>query len=268
MRKTILAAIFATLLPAAAFGQEPDLLIEEDSDSPPGRAGDANIDRAFLTPTAETQPKGSLAVSEYQLFATGVLGASYAITDDLQISGLLGLPFQYDNPLWLASVSAKYRAYSSRRLRLAVQAGATRLADPDEGFDTDSHETWFTGAGIASVCLDAHCSSLVTANLTLPFSDAQEDDLFGSESRVLYTASWVQRLHANAKLLLEVSGMASSDAETGWTVGQHWLVNYGLRLNSKSWTGEVGFMRPLDSDGNNGGFPPGLPFLQLTYRTM
>src|SRR5690349_9810374 len=82
-----------------------------------GAQEDVTIDRSFLLPTAQTQPKGKLAMSDYELF---FLGLSYGLTDHLQLSTEAFIPLEGESVI---AASVKWQFLRAGRLRLAVLAG-------------------------------------------------------------------------------------------------------------------------------------------------
>ena len=98
-----------------------------------GTLEDANSGRVAIMPTALTPPKGTFSFEDEELFFIGV---SYAVTDDLVISGTTMVPITSD--LYWGFVSAKLQVVKQGRLRVAVQAGAAGASTKDTTTTFDS----------------------------------------------------------------------------------------------------------------------------------
>jgi hypothetical protein len=247
------AALLVLPLPLVASADELELQASAQEEPP----ADANIDRGFLLSTAATQPAGSLTVSNYEFF---MVGATYSVTDDTQISALVAAPVgPFAN---FAGLSAKARILDRKAIQLAVQVGGGYHMD-DQGGDAV-----FTAGGIGSYCLDADCQSLLTGNATwLTGTSGAASEL--SMGTVLLGASWIQALGPHFKLMFELIGNVNKDADA--TLSHTVLVNYGFRASSKAIAADIGFLRPLDLDAvdlgiDRGVLPVGIPFANFTYR--
>src|ERR1019366_2987154 len=100
----ILAGLTATVVAAPTSAQDlppqplppgapPPPAAAPDPPAPSGEPGDlrfrdANADRVILGSTAETHPKGTFFISDYEIL---LLQVGYAITDQLQVS-VTGIP--------------------------------------------------------------------------------------------------------------------------------------------------------------------------------
>ncbi len=259
-----LSIILVALVPLAAVAEEVDLRAAAHA----GHAQEANIDRAVLLPTAETQPQGSFTASDYEFF---MFGLTYGVTDDLQVGALVPLPiFGEATPVAnVATLSAKVRVLGEGRFHLAAQ-GTAGAYSSDSLFREDQTPIYSLG-GIGSLCLDARCESLLSANAAWMATGTGPPTLEGSQ--LLLGASWVQALHPNIKLLVEAIGFLNNE-RTGAELSRGMLVNYGFRTNLRQVAFDVGFLKPIDLDdpmneeGPRQPFPLGAPFVAFTYRML
>jgi hypothetical protein len=267
----LLLAAATTALPTLALAQDvpapaPEAAVESAS-LDPAQLEDPNVDRGMLLPTAQTQPKGTFAFNDYELF---LMGLSYGVTDDLQLTATTLVPITTDMPLFLLT-SAKYRAVQSGKLRVSL-IGSLGIFNDDPVFDDGDSDTVdedvtvfsLTGGAAATICLTDDCHS--TANATVTFSKGFADGESSDGVGVIYGGSLIARTSKHTKLVVEVAsgaGMADGDVEN--IDGA--LVNYGVRFFSGNIAGDVGFIRPVGGDSEDGdGFLFGLPFVTFTYR--
>jgi hypothetical protein len=233
-----------------------------DSDLDPGQLQDSNIDRAFLTPTAQTQPAGSLVFSDYELL---FMGLTYGVTNDFQITAMTMVPLGEGAP-WVGIFSGKYRLLKTGRLRVAAQGSAIFVREP-QIFDDSSQDTaWiYTLGGVASLCLDDDCASLASVTATTAFSSEGE-----SSNAFLYSGSLVHRLNRRTKLMLEYVSAAAKSETGGWDAAEGGIASYGLRFYSGEISGDIGFMKPVgeNSDEADDEMPMGFPFINFTYRAL
>ena len=274
MRAPILAVILASV-PALAAADEvaqapapaptatapayaPVATIEQQPVVVNARAEDPNIDRVFLLPSAETQPAGTLSFNDYELL---LLGVTYGVTDNFQITGQALAPIVKDMPTFLNG-SAKLVVLRTDRLRLAVQGGLTYVNANDDGPDNDSALGASLG-GIVSICLDADCHSMATGSVT-GFSAIAGDNT-DNDIGILYSGGVTAKVAKHAKLLLEVTSAAAQTSESGFTSADSALVSYGVRFFSSSIAGDIGFVKPVGDAGDDD-FILCLPFINFTYR--
>jgi hypothetical protein len=226
---------------------------------------DPNIDRSFLLPTAQTQPAGTLSFNDYELI---LLGLTYGVTNDLQVSVSGLAPIVEDMPVWVTG-AAKYRFLKQGRVRMAAQAGFTHLADGDDGDEFDDDDSFTIGhlGVLGSLCMTDDCHSMLTASAQFiqPLSDREDTE----GTAVIYSASALIKVSPHVKLMLEVaSAGAFTDDENENLDGA--LVNYGVRFFSGgSIAGDIGFIKPFafdDEEGDDDDFLLGLPFVNFTYR--
>jgi hypothetical protein len=225
-----------------------------------GTAGDPNIDRGFLLPTAMTQPAGSITYNNYELLLHGV---TYGITDRVQASVTVLSPIVSGMP-FVGYAAVKGQIVSTDRFHLALQGsfGGGHITILDSGSNFYS-----AGAGvIASACLRADCSSLLSASATYQVG---LDDLSSFSERLdtlIYGASVVHRVGQHVKLLAEVTSAAGSAGTSGtFQNADGVLVGYGVRFNSNDIAADVGFARPFGASVDSQ-FIMGLPFVNVSYR--
>jgi len=222
-------------------------------------ASDPNVDRGFVLPTAMTQPAGSITYNNYELLLHGV---TYGITDRVQASVTVLSPITRDMP-FLGVAAVKGRIVATDRFHLALQGsvGMVRV------FDTaDADKSGYTaGAGaFASYCLRQDCSSLLSASAT--YQLAFEPSVVGATHLVLYGGSIVHSVSKHVKLLGEVGSAAGRDHSNDFQNVSGLLVNYGVRFHTDSIAADVGFVKPIATSGDDGGFLVGLPFVNVSYR--
>jgi hypothetical protein len=222
---------------------------EHNTPAEKGAAGDPNLDRSFLIPTAMTQPKGSLTYSNYEL---GLHGLTYGFTDRFQGSVTILPPYVDDLPLIIA-LSAKGQVVRAGRIHLALQGSATM------GSGGDNSASVFSGGTLFSACTSDDCASLVTLGLTALISSESQDYILA------YSGSLTQKISEHAKLLLEAVSAAYHDEDNGYDAAPGFLLNYGIRFHGHNFAGDVGFMRPIGFE-DDGDIAMGLPFVNFTYR--
>jgi hypothetical protein len=236
--------------PSATEVEPPDETVVVSA-ADPGVLADVNADRAWLSPTALTQPKGSWAFNDYELF---FVGATYGVTDSFQISATTMVPITTDQPLFL-NVAGKAQVLRQGNLRLALHGVLYHVSD--DGSSDDAA----TLGGAATLCLDAGCHSLF--NVYGGFAvDLSGDE---GETPVLLAAALVKQVTKRVKLVGEI--------DTAFVVGEYendqvYLGWYGLRFTSSAIGADIGFVKPLGEDfEDEDEFPMGLPWLNFTYRS-
>ncbi len=259
LRLTAAAIAAAVLSPALARAQTL-VGVPAPPAIDPGIADDPNGDRAMIMPTALTQPRGTLTVSDYDIFLAGL---TYGITDHLQIglSTLVvgGGPLSPDAAVIGA---AKWQFLRAGNLRLAALGGLMYAAQeqyavPGEGDNTVTRHVRPQLGLIGSLCLTDDCRSLISASV-LSSIYREGGSLHGG--RVLYSAAATIALWRHLKLLAEYD----QDAQI---IGGHKdlsppVVSLGLRLHGRYLAAEAGAM--IIKNSANISYP--LPFLSATFR--
>jgi hypothetical protein len=238
-----------TVAPAAQL--EPDVALDTTVDE--GVLADVNSDRAWFTPTALTQPKGSWSFHDQELF---VVGMTYGITDTFQLSASTLVPVVSDMPLFLW-VSGKAQIARSGNLRLALHGLVFHGSEDGDGATVGN-----LGAA-ASLCFDAGCHSLINGYASAAFGISEGD----TEVPVLFGGAIIARVARRVKLVGEIDtamvmGDEFVDGYLGW---------YGVRFTSGEIGADVGFVKPFGGeleDDDNDELPLGLPWLNFTYRAM
>jgi hypothetical protein len=252
--RTILTALFLFAITGstAARADEPTVTATAQ---PAGVTGDPNVDRAFVLPTAMTQPAGTLTYNNYELLLHGL---TYGITDRVQASVTILSPVSKEMPFFSIG-SLKGRVLSAGAFHLALQ-GNLAYAHAFETSSNDNNIVSLGGGALASFCLRDDCASLVsgTAMYQVTFNGGDNQALF-------YGGSLVQRLGNHVKLLAELASGAQFGQGNGFDNAPGLLINYGVRLHGESVAADVGFIKPLSSDGD-AGLLMGLPFVNVSYR--
>ncbi len=226
-------------------------------------AADPNMDHAFLQPTALTQPAHSLTYSNYELLMHGL---TYGITDNVQTSLTVLAPLTKDMPL-VGVASAKWQFLQTSRLHLAVQGSATvlHLMSTSDTPNVDSTDTvYLLGAGaMASYCLREDCSSVVSAHATYDVGLASGGG--GTAQAIIYGGSIVHGVSRHVKLIGEVTSATAKLPDNSFDNAPGALASYGVRLYNSKIASDIGFVRPIGSDGSPD-FVLGLPFVDVSYR--
>jgi hypothetical protein len=244
---------------STAMAQTTAAVTETASPAGPAEAAsgaDPNIDRAFLLPTAMTQPKGSVTYNNYELLLHGL---TYGITDNLQTTVTVLSPMTKDMPV-LGLMAIKGRMLATDRLHLSLQASA----GVGHSFGDAQSSTGYTlGSGaFASLCLRDDCSSLLSASVT--YQLALGSGGARSSQFVIYGGSLVHAVSTHVKLLAELTSAAGKvNADFDNLPGA--LASYGVRFHTGALAGDVGFVRPMGSELDDE-FLLGLPFVNVSYR--
>lgn len=231
-----------------------------------GTLEDANAGRAWLSPTALTPPAGTWSFEDFELF---LIGVSYAVNDNLVITGTTMVPITSD--LYWGFISAKAQVVKQGNVRVAIQGGLVAAAAKDTTTQYDamgnvigemSTTTTTSGGEVgaaATLCLDNDCFSHLDGFVGAAFAYQNNASV-----PVGFSASWVQRLGKRVRLVIEadsahlfgdISGQANG--VLGW---------YGLRFTSRSIGADVGFVKPFCSDCSSDTFPMGFPVVGFSYR--
>jgi hypothetical protein len=268
---TVALALLPTLFSlsaarAAATDEEPaETVVAAASESARATAEDPNIDRAFLLPTAMTQPGGSGTYNNYELLLHGF---TYGVTDHVQLTLTL-LPPMFSGLPFLGIAAAKWQFVSTPRLHIAIQGSAGvggEINSHSSEFQTSNDNVATLGGGLfASVCLRADCSSLISASATYQFAAPESGQ---NTHLVIYGGSIVHSVSEHVKLLGEVASMAAESSTSSLDNMPGVFVSYGVRLHNKNLASDIGFVRPILKNGDSDGFLMGLPFASISYRWM
>jgi hypothetical protein len=251
----------AAAAPAAAQA-DPEDVVTGTPTTPAARATatDPNIDRGFLLPTAMTQPAGSVTYNNYELLLHGI---TYGITDRVQASVTVLSPIVEDMP-FVGFAAVKGRVVDADRFHLALQGSLGW----GHAFDvTDGDANLFTGgAGVlASYCLRDDCSSLASASAT--YQLVMPRGAGNTGHMVVYGGSLVHRVGRHVKLLGEVTSAAGGTGAAGDLENLDGvLVGYGVRFHTNAIAADIGFLKPVVTDGSDDDLLLGLPFASVSYR--
>jgi hypothetical protein len=220
-----------------------------------GVLDDANSGRAWLMPTGLSDPAGTWSFSDFELL---LIGAGYAVTDELSVSLTTLLPITNDIPFWMLA-NVKYQIINSGRVRGAVQAAFTYSRDTS-GSTTSSLGAGEVG-GALTLCLDDECHSHASGFLGAGF--AQESD---AAVPFLVAGSIAGRLNKHVKIVVEADSafIAGKINETA----NGFLLWYGVRFTSRNIGVDLGLMKPIYDGSSNDTLVLGFPFVSFTYRSL
>jgi hypothetical protein len=229
---------------------------EQASTVDKGILEDANAGRSFLAPTALTEPAGTWSFSDYELFLAGL---SYSPTDEISLSATTLLPVVEDMPFWLL-VNAKVQVIKTGNVRAVLQGAITYVHDSDG--DSDDSATAAILGGAVTYCIDSDCFSTVTGYVGAGFARQDQNAV-----PLVLSGALALRVSKHVKLLAE--------ADSGYIVGDinegvdGFLAWYGVRFTSRDIGVDLGFVKPVCTDGDDdcdGGLVMGVPFVSFTYR--
>jgi hypothetical protein len=239
-------------LAAACPARADDALAESVS----VREHSAHADRVVLVPTAQTQPAGTLFVSDYEVVIPSV---GYAFSDRVQteLTGLTDF-----SKFVFVDASLKAALVRSRYLHLAA------IASLDYAGGEDEELPFGRATAVAQLCADVGCRSSLSLAATLIAHDAPDTIL-----PLGIAAGFVARLSDLVDFLLEYSALLNAGPELQLIDLPIYLVAYGARFNfGRHWALDATLLRPMqEDDGLRGGDVElfqflGVPFLALTYR--
>jgi hypothetical protein len=221
------------------------------------RFRDAHADRVILGATAETHPKGTFFVTDYEV---ALLQIGYAVTDDLQIS-LAGVPpIAKDQPLFF-DIGAKLNLVRTESTRVAVYGAIDVLTNARSNSDNSPEFAGRVG-GVAQVCFERACrSSLSFGGGAIFGHNAEALPLYGAVGLIANVSPLVS-------LLAEpnIAGVAPGEGNTG---GALLSIGYGVRLSGKNFGVDLTFIEPIAATSGSfeNPFVLGYPFAAFTYRT-
>jgi hypothetical protein len=242
------AVIF--MLPALAWGESPVEL---------HKAADPSVDRNVLLPTAETVKAGDFAFSDYEIM---LVGGTYGVTDDLQLTVTTLLPITSDIPLFLIG-SAKYRLFSGDHLVFSVQPSV--IYTSFEG----NRGGLFGFQLLADLVLDSE------GRIVLHFAEGNQWVFGGASGGDIDVAGGVAlfagaglsaRLGQHVKILAEVTvpGAYSKDTDKFELVDKATLFNYGVRFFGEMVAVDLTFIKPIGTD--SGKLWMGVPYVSFSAR--
>jgi hypothetical protein len=222
-----------------------------------GLRGDPNIDRAWLSPTAATQPQGTWSFNDWELVLVGI---TYGVTNSVQLSAAFFPPFVQNQP-FAGFASLKVGLIPEGRVRLS---GSLSLGIASDGGDNSETHGGGLAGGVLSLCTDDPCASLASVFVFAGFALGESQSLVP----IYFGGSLVQRLSEHVKLSVEVDSggwLGSGTESTGLANGA--LVTYGVRFFGHDIAVDVGLIRPFIfyKDVNNP-FVLGYPMVAFSYR--
>lgn len=228
------------------------------------RSSDAHVDRVLLVPTAETQPKGTLFITVYELILPSI---GYAITDDVQVSAF-GFT---DLKGGLIELRVKANVLRAGVVRVALGTSLDYLtSDPDDLEDPAAENDFLLGRADAALqlCFDARCRSSLSSAVTVA-APAQNELIFPVALGTGITIAGSSLV----SLLLEYGAILNAADDIDLLPLPLHLVSYGVRLTwSKHWALDVALARSLNPEREVRTTEPelfdvlGLPLLALSYR--
>jgi hypothetical protein len=254
--------------PAAAQQlQQTDAEVASGAAAPAAGASlDPNIDRAFIQPTAMTQPAGSVTYNNYELLLHGV---TYGITDDVQATLTVLSPITSDMP-FLGAAAIKGRISPLPRLHLAAQAtfGVLHAGNAlnDSGGTTDTNVVTLGMGGYATACLRDDCASVVNASVNYQY--ATNYNSAGGAHLVIYGGALVLRATEHVKVLGELTSAAGRDSsQRSFENIDGFLISYGVRFHTGALAADVAFVKPVQTSvSTTDNWALGLPFVSVSYR--
>ena len=262
-RSLIFALILATLVTApAARADEPGP--PEAAPTTPAeqaRARDASIDRGLLMTHAETIGADRWTINSYELF---LLGVTYGVSDDFQLSFTTSLPVVQDMPL-LLSLAGKVVFYRDPWTVLALRGLIAWETVPSE---TDKGLGVFTASFFVDRYLDSrgrfalHGAFSVGGGFGTGFDSGGvtigHGALFLIELGVTLGLADMVNLYAEVEI-------PAVNAGGRFDFAPYALVNYGFRFHGGSLAADLGFLRPVGS-GSSDTFILGFPFVAFSAR--
>jgi hypothetical protein len=209
------------------------------------RGGDANCDRVILSSTADTHPRGTFYVSDYELI---VAQLGYAISDRVQIAVGGMPPLPVGAVPFLADLSVKANLHRGTFQLAAL--GAFSVLGFEGGEERGRADAVPRLGAVGQLCFDSACWSSFSANAQLlgSYYVALTGGLvLGSDGPIAALAEFDCFLAA---------GGGPDDATT------ESLYAYGLRLFGSHVAFDLTFVAMW---GDN--WLIGYPFLAFTYRT-
>ena len=248
--KPLLAACAAAWLPTRALAQQPG------SELSRARERGAHVDRVVLMPTAQTQPRGTLFISDYEIVVPSV---GYALSDRVQIAATGLSDF---SQFGLLDVTLKASVLRTRYVHVAA------LASLDYARGDNDELPFGRATLVTQLCADPGCRSSFSLAASLVAHD-QPDTLLP----LALGAGFVGRISDTFDALLEYSAIVNAGPQLDVIDLPVYLAAYGARMRFGShWALDVTLLRPMQEDDELRTKEPellrflGVPFLVLTWR--
>jgi|GEM_PF-5344188 len=216
---------------------------------------DASASRGILIPTAETIGEGKLTVTDFEIL---FVNATYGVSDDLQVGVTTILPLFASMPTF-GIFSGKLKVQESDTYQISVQPSALVLGDSGVYGGTIGVQA------MADIVLDSEGSWVLSLSENNMFAWG-DGELISEGFAFTLGASLQGQISSKIKLLCELftPGVVpfEGDAEL---FGEAAGFGYGVRFFGEGLSGDITFLRPLDSD-MAGALLLGLPLLSVTAR--
>lgn len=209
------------------------------------RFRDAHIDRLLLSPTAETHPKGSFYVTDYEIF---LLQLGYAVTDSTQIS-LSATPPLGEAGVVPADISVKTVLLREPHVSVAAIGSATGIL----GFEEVNGFVGRAGAA-ATFCTEA-------TDCRLSFSMSTNVTLVGPASLLFSGAGLNYRAGRIVSIIAEINSLIPLGEVIGEANGL--IGGVGARLSGRAWGVDLSLLKAGKAGSNTA---PVIPFIAATYR--
>ena len=245
-----LAIVAATSLASVARAA-PAVTLAADAAAAPAIAADPGADAHLITSSALTQPQGAVTIRTHM----GLTGATYGVTDRIEIGGYLVPLFLIFEDMHLAgAITAKLAVVNRGPIRVAVEVRTAALSQRWTNY-------WYAEAsGIATACIDRACASQFTAAGTIGGRaiTGSTDDGGGKRTVDTRVAVGAQvRVADHVKLVADVA-WARGDEGDG-AVDHGVLLAPGVRIHGAAWMVQVSAATaPMSGDV--------LPWLSAAYR--
>jgi hypothetical protein len=171
-------------------------------------------------------------------------------------------PIVRDMP-FIGFAAVKGRVVSTDRFHLALQ-GSLGWGHQFDSTDGNANAYTAGGGAFASYCVREDCSSLVSASAT--YQLVMPGNGNDATHMVIYGGSLVHRVGRHVKLLGEVTSAAGRNATDDLDNLGGVLVGYGVRFHTNAIAADVGFLKPVATDGSDDDLLLGLPFASVSYR--
>jgi hypothetical protein len=199
----------------------------------------------LLSPTAETHPKGSFYVTDYEIF---LLQLGYAVSDSTQIS-LTGTAPLGEAGVVPADLSVKTVLLREPHVTLAAIGSATGLL----GFEEVNGFVGRAGAA-ATFCTEA-------AECRLSFSMSTNVTLVGPASLLFSGAGLNYRAGRIVSIIAEVNSLIPLGEVIGEANGL--VAGVGARLSGRAWGVDLSLLKAGKAGADTA---PIIPFIAASYR--
>jgi hypothetical protein len=256
------ACVAAALVPSFALpanAEEPPMGSAGDAPaSVLARKRDASVDRGVTTGHAETIGKGNWSINSYELF---LIGATYGISDDFQISATTLLPI-FKNLPFVFALAPKFVVNRGAQHALAIRG------DVWVGVDGDTTLGRVSVGPVLDYFFDRQGRFALHAGLNIGgvFGgiDGSGGISFAEGLLIGLDLGFTLGVAKGFKLIVEGQVFAGYSA-AGFNVAEVALVNYGVRFHGESLAVDLTFLRPV-GDFDVGPLVMGVPFVAFSAR--